>query len=90
MQGKRVKRKWIKLQKKKNYNHGQSLGILAFLGHFPVHTGPTPPLTPQTMLDACILNFFRVSTLYIVYGWGKGELNKSFKKDDCFNEGIKK
>ena len=22
-----------------------------FLGHFPVHTNPTPPLTPQTTLD---------------------------------------
>ena len=43
------------------------------LGHFRVygafHTGPTPPLTPQTMLDACIENFFfRVSTLYKVGG----------------------
>ena len=32
------------------------------LEHFRVygafHTGPTPPLTPQTMLDACIENFF--------------------------------
>ena len=22
-----------------------------FLGRFPIHTGPTPPLTPQIMLD---------------------------------------
>ena len=27
------------------------LGHFAFLGHFPIHTGPTPPLAPQTMLD---------------------------------------
>ena len=32
----------------------------AFLGRFPIHTSPTPPLTPQTMLDACIQNFFRI------------------------------
>ena len=37
-------------------------------GAFPIHTGPTPSLTPQTMLDACIPNFFRVSTLYRVRG----------------------
>ena len=66
------------------------LGYLHFWGIFQFIRVQPPPLTPQTMLDACILNFFRVSTLYIVYGWGKGELNKSFKKDDCFNEGIKK
>ena len=43
--------------------------LLHFLGRFPIiHTGPTPPLTPQTMLDACIQNFFRVSTLYRVAG----------------------
>ena len=47
------------------YNHGQtSWDTFAFLGHFPIHTGPTSPLTPQTMLDACIQIFFRVSTLY--------------------------
>ena len=40
----------------------------ASLGRFPIHTGPTPSLTPQTMLDACIQNFFRVSTLYRVGG----------------------
>ena len=35
--------------------HGQkSWDTCAFMGRFPIHTGPTPPLTPQTMLDACI------------------------------------
>ena len=44
-----------------NYNHGQkSWDTFGFLGRFPIHTGPTPPLTPQTTLDACIQNFFRV------------------------------
>ena len=52
-----------------DYNRGQkSWDTFAFLGHFPIHTGPTPPLTPQTMLGVCIQNFFRVSTLYRVGG----------------------
>ena len=52
------------------YSHGQKScpDTFAFLGRFPIHTGPTPPLTQQTMLDACILNLFRVSTLYRVGG----------------------
>ena len=46
-------------QLQKTYNHGQtSWDTYAFLGRFPIRTGPTPPLTPQTMLDACIQNFF--------------------------------
>ena len=61
-----------------DYNHGQkSWDTFAFLGHFPIHTGPTPPLTPQTMLDACIQNFFRVSTLYRVEG---GRTARKFRK----------
>ena len=52
-----------------------------FLGRFPIHTGPTPPLTPQTMLDMCIQNFFRVSTLYRV---GGGELQENSEKMHCF------
>ena len=52
-----------------NYSHGQkSWDTFAFLGRFPIHNGPTPPLSPQIMLDACIENFFRVSTLYRVGG----------------------
>ena len=43
----------------------------------PIHTGPTPPLTSQTMLDACIQNFFRVSTLYRVGGERTG---RKFRK----------
>ena len=36
-------------------NHGQkSWDTFAFLGRFPIHTGPTLPLTPHTMSDACI------------------------------------
>ena len=40
----------------------------AFLGHSTIHTSPTPPLSPQTTLDASIHNFFRVLTLYRVGG----------------------
>ena len=58
-----------------SYNHGQkSWDTFAFLGSFPIHTVPAPPLTPQTMLDACIQNFFRVSSLYRV-GWGRTARN---------------
>ena len=50
------------------------------LGHFRVygafHTGPTPPLTPQTMLDACIENFF--SEFQLCIRWGElGELQEN-------------
>ena len=58
----------------------RSLDSLAFLGLFTIQTGPT--LTnnrQQTMLDACIQNFFPVSTLYRVAGWGVGE-RKNCKK----------
>ena len=59
-------------------NHGQkSWDTIAFLGRFPIHRGPTPPLTPQTMLDVCIQNFFRVSTLYKV---GGGRTARKFRK----------
>ena len=54
-----------------SYNQGQkSWDTFAFLGRFPIHTGPTPSLTPQTMLDACILKFFlfRRSALHRVGG----------------------
>ena len=61
-----------------NYNHGQkSWRTFAFLGRFPIYTGPTPPLTPQTMLDACIHKFFRFSTLYRVEG---GRTEREFRK----------
>ena len=60
------------------YNHGQtSWDTFAFLGHFPTHTGPTSPLTPQTMLVACIQIFFRVSTLYRL---GEGRTARKFRK----------
>ena len=69
------------------YNHWQkSRDTFAFLGHFPIHTGPAPPLTPQTTLDASTQNFFRVFTMYR----GEGELQENFEKDALFYEGTKK
>ena len=69
------------------YNHWKkSRDTFAFLGHFPIHTGPAPPLTPQTTLDASTKNFFRVLTLYR----GEGELQENFEKDALFYEGTKK
>ena len=69
----------LKVRQAYNYSHGQkSWDTFAFLGRFPIHTGPTPPLIPQTILDACIQNFFfRVSTLYRV---GGGRTTRKFRK----------
>ena len=55
----------------------KSLETLCISGAFPIKTGPTPSLTPETMLDACIQNFFRVSTLYRV---GGGRTARKFRK----------
>ena len=64
--------------KKKSRTFHSFLGaLLCFLGRFPIHTDPTPPLTPRTMLDACIQNFFRVSTLDRVRG---GRTARKFRK----------
>ena len=51
------------------------------LGRSAIHTGPTPPLTPQTTLDACIQNF---SEFQLCKGWGEGELQEKFEKDALF------
>ena len=62
-------------------NHGQkSWDTFALLVRFPIHTSPTPPFTPQTMLDACLQNFFRVSTLYRVGGGRTGRTGRNFRK----------
>ena len=42
---------------------------------------PLPSPHKQLMLDECIQNFFRVSTLYRV---GEGELQENFEKDALF------
>ena len=36
----------------------KSWDTFEFLGRFPIHTYPAPPLTPQSTLDACFQNFF--------------------------------
>ena len=73
------------------YNNGQkSWDTFAFLRHFPIHTGLTPPLTPQTKLDAFIQYFFwRVSTLYRLGDWAGGRgrrdnCKKNSKRMHCF------
>ena len=64
------------------YNHGQKArDTFAFLWRFPSHTGPDPPFPPQTMLDSCIQNFFRVSTLHRV---GRGRAARNFENDALF------
>ena len=61
-----------------SYNHGQkSWDTFAFLGCFPIHTGPAPALTPQTMLNACIQNVFEFQGCI---GWEEGELQEIFQK----------
>ena len=60
-------------------NHRQkSWDTFVFLGRFPIHAGPTPPLTPQTILDVLIQNFFSVSTLCRV---GGGRTGRKFRKE---------
>ena len=64
-----------------DYNHGQkSWDTFAFLRHFPIHTGPTPPLTPQCWI--CVSRIF--SEFQLSIGWGEGELQENFEKDALF------
>ena len=70
------------------YNHGQSLGTLAFLGCFPIRIGPTPPLNPQTTLDSCIQTFFYEFQLCI--GWERENCEKISKTMHCFMREPKK
>ena len=56
----------------------KSLGtLLRFWGVFQCAQFQPPPLTPHTMLDACIQNLFRVSTFY---GVGGGRTARKFRK----------
>ena len=64
-----------------DYNHGQkSWDTFAFLRHFPIHTGPTPPRTPQCWI--CVSRIF--SEFQLSIGWGVGELQENFEKDALF------
>ena len=60
----------------------KSLRTLAFLGRFPMHAGPTPPLTPQKMLGRVYPEFFSKFQLWI--GCGEGELQENVEKDALF------
>ena len=66
------------------------LGHFCILGCFPIHTGPTPPLTPHkswTRVSGTDLEFFfPVSTLYRVVGGGRN--GRIFRKDALFYEGT--
>ena len=64
----------------------KSLGtLLLFGGLFPIYKSPTPPLTPQTKLVACIQNVFWVSTLCWV---GGGRTTRKFQKGCTVYEGT--
>ena len=69
--------------KKDHNNHGQkSWDTFAFLGHFLFCKGPTPPLTRQTKLDACIQDFF--PSFNFVIGWGRENCKKILKRMHVF------
>ena len=68
------------------FNHGQkSLDTCAFLGRFPIHTGPTPPLTNN--VGRMYPEFF--SEFQLCTGWGKEELQENFERVHCFMREIK-
>ena len=85
------KQNWLVLWATYTYNHGQkSWDTFAFLGRFPIHTGPTPPLTPQTMLDEVrVMGSWRgvsinFSEFQLCIGWGEAEVQESFERDALF------
>ena len=60
-------------------NGQKSWDTFAFLGCFPIHTSPTPPLTPQTTLDVIYQKLMlRVSS-------GVPNTKKQMKAAECFN-----
>ena len=95
MQGHKGKSKWIKEglangKARKYFNHGQkSWDTFAFLGRFPIHTAQPSP-HPTNNVGRTYPEFFQSFNFVHCIGLGEGELNKSFEKDDCFNEGTKK
>ena len=75
MQGKRGKSKWIKEgladgKARKYFNHGEKSRDTCISGVFSSSHGSNPPLTPQRMLAACILNVseFQLCTLHRIGG----------------------
>ena len=62
-----------------NYNHGQkSWDTFAFLGHSPIHTGPTPLPSPHKQCWTHVSKIF--SDFQLCIGWGEGELQENFEK----------
>ena len=60
----------------------KSRDTFAFLGRFPIHTGPTPSLTPTNNVERVYPEFFCEFQLCI--GWGEGERQENFEKDALF------
>ena len=51
-----------------NYNHRQkSWDTFAFLGRFPIHTGPTTPLIPQNNVGRVYPDFFASFNFKVLY-----------------------
>ena len=68
----------------------KSLGtLLHFWGVFQF-TQAQPSPHPTNNVGRVYPEFFPSFNFVHCIGWGEGELNESFKKDDCFNEGTKK
>ena len=62
------------------YNHGQkSWDTLAFLGRFPIHTGPTPPLTPKQSWTR-VSRIFSEFQLCVGLGMEGGRTARKFSK----------
>ena len=55
---------------------------------WPIHTDPTPPLTPQTIVGRVCLAFF--SEFQLCVGWGGGRTAETFEKDALFYERTQK
>ena len=66
-----------------NYNYGQkSWDTFAFLGHFPIHTGPTPLPSPHKQCWMHVSKFF--SDFQLCIGWGGENCKKISKRMHCF------
>ena len=61
----------------------------AFLGHFPIHTGPTPPLTPQTCWTRIRYPEF-FSEFQLCIGWGRKNCKKISITLHCFKREPRK
>ena len=57
------------------------LETLAFLGRFPIHTGPTPP-SPHKQFWTRLSRIF--SEFQLCIGLGEGERQENFEKDALF------